>query len=87
MPKGRPNASLRGVAARIDEKGRLLLPLVIRRSLGLRAGDAVYCRSCGGMIHCVKATNPFDELAEHAVQDYRAGRTRDVRASARTLRA
>jgi hypothetical protein len=31
------------------------------------------------VIYLAKAQNPFDGLAEHAVEEYRAGRTRRLR--------
>lgn len=34
------------------------------------------------VIHIAKAINPLDALAEHAEQEYRAGRTRSLRAYA-----
>ncbi|CAN5698874.1 hypothetical protein BH23CHL4_BH23CHL4_27710 [soil metagenome] len=32
-----------------------------------------------GILHLAKAINPFDGLAEYAVQEYRAGKTRTLR--------
>lgn len=73
------DAARRGVAVTIDDKGRLVIPRAIREQLGLRTGDAVYCRGRRGVIHCVKAENPFDVLAEHARREFKAGRTKSLR--------
>ena len=73
------------VSVRVDEKGRLTIPADIRKSLGIKPGDALYCRREGNILQCAKAANPFDVLAEHAIEEYRKGRTRNLRDFAREL--
>jgi antitoxin PrlF len=72
------------VTVRVDSKGRLSIPADIRVALGIEAGDVLFLESDAEheMIHFAKAKNPFDGLAEHAVQEYRSGRTRRLRAYA-----
>jgi AbrB family looped-hinge helix DNA binding protein len=83
MWKRGTSTARRGVAARVDDKGRLVIPRAIREAMGLQAGDAVYCRSRGGVMHCVKAQNPFDALAEEALREHKRGETKSLRAYAR----
>ncbi|MHB1134185.1 MAG: hypothetical protein ACYC4L_17595 [Chloroflexota bacterium] len=82
MPTPREPRSRQDRAARLDEEGRLPIPPAIRKAMGLRAGDGVYCRSRGGVISCVKVENPFDSLAQRAALQHRASRTKDLRAPA-----
>ena len=64
----------------VDDKGRLLIPNTIREQFVIKAGDVFLLQSddCGGL-HFVREENPFDLLAEHAIAEYRAGRTRSLR--------
>jgi AbrB family looped-hinge helix DNA binding protein len=68
----------------IDAKGRLAIPSKIRAELDLKPGDVLFLESDseGQVLHLAKAINPFDGLAEYAEQEYRAGRTRNLRAFA-----
>ncbi|MBI3962279.1 MAG: AbrB/MazE/SpoVT family DNA-binding domain-containing protein [Deinococcus sp.] len=71
------------ITVRMDEKGRLTIPKRIREELGVRPGDTFVFRRDGDVLHYVRAGNPFEALARHAVREYRAGRTKDVRELAR----
>lgn len=62
-------------AAVVDDKGRLVVPLQIRRALNVHPGDAFYFRQERGVIMLTRATNPFDVLATDALADFRGGRT------------
>ena len=45
-----------------------------------RSGDIFFVQvEDTGVIRYARAENPFDLLAEHAIREYRAGRTRDLR--------
>jgi AbrB family looped-hinge helix DNA binding protein len=66
-------------SVRVDEKGRISIPAGVRKELGLKTGDILFIRSEEKIMHLVKAENPFDVLAEHAVEDYKKGRTRNIR--------
>lgn len=67
--------------ATIDSKGRLSIPADIRGRLGIETGNVFFIEddSEPGVIRIAKAQNPFDALAEHAVKEYRAGRTLPLR--------
>lgn len=69
------------VTVTIDAKGRLSIPVDIRGQLGIETGDTFFLETDAEhtVIHLAKAQNPFDGLADHAVQEYRAGRTRNLR--------
>lgn len=69
------------VAVTVDAKGRLAIPSEVRSALGIKARDVLFLKSDteGQVIHLAKAVNPFDGLAEHAVLEYEAGRTRNLR--------
>jgi AbrB family looped-hinge helix DNA binding protein len=68
----------------VDAKGRLAIPVEIRSALGIKAGDVLFLESDveEQVLQLAKAINPFDGLAEHAEREYRAGRTRKLRAFA-----
>jgi AbrB family looped-hinge helix DNA binding protein len=66
--------------ATVDEKGRLLIPEAIRKQLGIEAGDVFFVQvEDSGVLRYARAQNPFDRLAEHAIREHRAGRTRGLR--------
>lgn len=71
------------LTARVDSKGRLLLPKEVRKRLGLKSGDTLFLRLEGATLRCAKPENPFDGLARHAIEEHKAGRTRDLRDFAR----
>ncbi len=64
----------------VDSKGRLSLPADVRDELGIESGDVLFLESDAkhAVIHLAKAKNPFDGLAEHAVEEYRQGRTTNI---------
>lgn len=64
---------------RADAKGRLMVPSPIRKELGIEAGDVFFLEAEDGVLHFAKAENPFDVLAEHAIAEYQAGRTKSLR--------
>ncbi len=68
----------------VDAKGRLAIPADVRSALGIKAGDVLFIESDPEtqVMHLAKAVNPFDGLAEYAEAEYRAGRTRSLRAFA-----
>lgn len=73
------------VAVRLDNKCRVTLPRPIREALGVEAGDTVFLQyePESRELRLTPAVNPFDVLAEHAVREYREGRTKDLREYAR----
>lgn len=72
---------------RIDEKGRLTIPREMRESLHIAPGDTVFLRadSDSQTLQLAKAKNPFDILGDHALDEYRAGRTKNLRTIAEEL--
>ena len=72
------------VTVTVDSKGRLSIPANVRDELGIEAGDVLFLETDAehAMIHLAKAQNPFDGLAEHAIEEYRQGRTISLQAYA-----
>ncbi len=66
------------VPIRIDDRGRISLPASLRNALKLEPGDTLFGQARDGRIELVKAENPFDGLARHAIKEYEAGRTRSL---------
>jgi len=66
--------------AGVDAKGRLSIPRRLREELGIEPGDTFFVEGGDGqgVLRLAKAENPFDALIEHALQEYRAGRTRSL---------
>jgi AbrB family looped-hinge helix DNA binding protein len=61
------------VTSIVDAKGRLTIPAELRRQLGLREGDVVSIDAEDGVLRVSKSENPFDALAEDALNEFRAG--------------
>lgn len=68
------------VTITVDSKGRLSIPSEVRDELGIECGDVLFLESDPerAVIHLAKAQNPFDGLAEHAIEEYRQGRTTNI---------
>ena len=75
------------VTVTVDSKGRLSIPANVRDELGIEAGDVLFLKTDAehAVIHLTKAQNPFDGLAEHAIEEYRQGRTTNIHDFAREL--
>ena len=73
------------MTAKMDSKGRLLLPRKLRDSLRLNSGDTLFLQfePKSGIVKIAKASNPFDALADEAERELEAGRTTNIREYAR----
>ncbi len=64
------------IAVRLDGKGRLQLPQKIRAALRAEPGDVLFLQlDDGDTVLIVRAINPFDVLAEQALQEHGRGET------------
>ena len=68
----------------VDARGRISVPADLRKQLELEPGDALFVEieDNGQVLRLAKAVNPFDSLTAMAEYEYRAGRTRNLRAFA-----
>ena len=66
-------------AVKIDDKGRLIVPASDREALGIQPGDVLFVERRGKQLIYMKAENPFDVLAEDAIEEYRRGETTSLR--------
>lgn len=64
--------------ARVDSKGRLTIPRALRNEIDVHPGDVVFMERDGQTLRLAKGANPLDALAEHALDEYRKGRTRKL---------
>ena len=73
-------------SGRLDERGRISVPANIRKALGVGPGDTVFLRyePRENQVYIAPAANPFDILAEKAIEEYRAGKTRTTEQFARS---
>ena len=66
-------------SVKVDSKGRLLIPQDMRSALDIHPGDTLFVEREGKVLRYAKAENPFDLLAEHALREHEAGRTKSLR--------
>src|ERR687898_900431 len=64
-------------SAKVDSRGRLIIPREMRDQLGIEAGDTVFVALDReiGQLRVAKAEDPFDVLARAAVEESKAGPT------------
>jgi AbrB family looped-hinge helix DNA binding protein len=79
IPEAGGGQDLTSLIARLDSKGRIMLPKRVRDHLGLHPGDTLFLELTDLTLRCAKAPNPFDRLAEHAVEQHKAGKTAKLR--------
>jgi bifunctional DNA-binding transcriptional regulator/antitoxin component of YhaV-PrlF toxin-antitoxin module len=75
----------KALTVRLDDKGRISIPVGTRKSWNLQTGDVLYVKDHGDWLEVRKGINPFDVLVEHALQEYREGKTKDLETVAREL--
>ncbi|MBF0548837.1 MAG: AbrB/MazE/SpoVT family DNA-binding domain-containing protein [Candidatus Riflebacteria bacterium] len=61
------------ITAKVDNKGRLALPLDLRRLLHIKPGDIFFIKpEKNEILRLARAENPFDKLAKQATKDGKA---------------
>ena len=60
------------IVLKLDSKGRLTIPLKIRKDFHINPGDIFFVKPEDTGLYLAKAKNPFDDLAEHAVQEHKS---------------
>ena len=70
------------IVLRIDNKGRLTIPLNIRKSLNINSGDIFFIKPEKFGLHIAKVDNPFEDLVEYAKHERKKGKSIDLRAYA-----
>ncbi len=65
---------------RVDAKGRVTLPKAIRDELNIQDGTPFFVKFIKGkgVVILAPAINPFDILAEQAIEEYKAGKTTNI---------
>ncbi len=71
------------MSLKVDSKGRIMLPIAIRKSLRINAGDVLFIEKEETGIHLAKAENPYDILIEDAFEQHETGKTTGLRAFAK----
>lgn len=69
----------------VDARGRLTIPEDIRTSWSIEPGERFFLEAEDGCLRFTRAENPFDLLAQHAIAEYRAGRTKSLQEVAAEL--
>lgn len=62
----------------LDDRGRITLPQPLRDELDLKEGDSLMVHTEGNVVELAKLDldeNPFDVLAQHAVDEAKKGNT------------
>lgn len=65
--------------AKVDSKGRLSIPASIRGQFDMHPGDVFVIEVEDSVLRLAKVENPFDRLAERAIEEYDAGETVNLR--------
>lgn len=68
---------------KLDEKGRLTLPLKMRKDFNIEPGDVFFVKPEKTGIHLAKAENPFNDIVEYAKHERETGKSMELRAYAR----
>ncbi len=64
------------ITSKVDNKGRLCLPLELRESLCINSGDIFFIKmEKNNILKLAKAENPFELLAQQAIEESRKGNT------------
>ena len=71
------------IILKVDEKGRLTLPLKMRRDFNIEPGDVFFVKREKTGIYLAKAENPLDVLAQNALNESEQGNCVELRAFAK----
>ncbi|MBF0503228.1 MAG: AbrB/MazE/SpoVT family DNA-binding domain-containing protein [Candidatus Riflebacteria bacterium] len=71
------------IVLKVDTKGRLTLPLKMRKDFHIEPGDVFFVKPEKTGIHLAKAENPFDDLVEYARHERKTGKSIELRAFAK----
>lgn len=71
------------IVLKVDEKGRITLPLKVRQEFSIEAGDVFFVKPEKTGIHLAKAENPFNDLVEYARHERETGKSIELRDFAR----
>ena len=71
------------IVLKVDTKGRLTLPLKMRKDFHIEPGDVFFVKPEETGIHLAKAENPFDDLVEYARHERKTGKSMELRAFAK----
>lgn len=64
------------ITAKVDNKGRLALPLWLRTKLHIEPGDLFFIKPDeNDILQLARAENPFEILAKHAIEESKKGKT------------
>jgi bifunctional DNA-binding transcriptional regulator/antitoxin component of YhaV-PrlF toxin-antitoxin module len=64
------------LSAKVDDKGRLVVPLNLRESMHIESGDVFFFKPKNkNILVLARAENPFEFLAKNAIEESRAGKT------------
>lgn len=64
------------ISAKVDNKGRLALPLDLRELMHIEPGDVFFIKpEKNDILKLARAENPFEFLAKHAIEESRKGKT------------
>lgn len=66
-------------AVKVDAKGRLSIPVEIRKKMDMHPGDVFFLDVKDHILQVAKAENPFDALVEEAFAEDDADETMDIR--------
>lgn len=71
------------IVLKLDTQGRLALPQKMREDYNLKPGDYLLVSADKTGIHLARTENPFDILAEHALNQHEQGNCVEIREFAR----
>lgn len=71
------------IVLKLDNKGRLTIPLKVRKTFNLNPGDVFFVKPEDSGLHIARVENPFDVFAEYAEYERKEGKSTELRAYAK----